>query len=478
MKSVFFQTITNAFRQRHLHVLTGLLMLLFALVAFNSVIAYKARMHSFEKARQAVRTAWLNQGPQNPHNSAHYGHYIFQPVDAMQFLDNGIRPFAGSILRLEAHAQNEAAFSPAQDKTELSRFGDMSFAWMLQVLMPLFIILLCFNAVSADRESQNLKLLSAQGIRNSSYLWGKIFSLYAVVFILSLVGLLIQLVAYNIFSGDADTISFSRVALWFIVNAAYLFVLTGLSVLISAWVTKSSASLVLQLAVWILSMVVMPKITAGVGAALYPMEHKAVFAKALREDREKGIDGHNPEDERSKKFMDSVIAHYKVDTSKVKDVYAVLPVNVDGLVMQADEEYANLVYDKHFKRVRDNIVKQNSISKYASFVNPYFAVRNTSMAFSQSDFSNHLNLLTAAEMYRRYLIKELNDKMAYGGSKTGDWDWKVDPKYWETVRDFEYPSATILQTTKSNVVEIVALLFWVLVLVAGITITSKKLSVL
>ena len=79
-------------------------------------------------------------------------------VTAMHFLDNGIRSFAGSILRLEAHAQNEAAFSPAEDKTELSRFGDMSFAWMLQVLMPLFIILLCFNAVNADRENQNLKL--------------------------------------------------------------------------------------------------------------------------------------------------------------------------------------------------------------------------------------------------------------------------------------------------------------------------------
>jgi ABC-2 type transport system permease protein len=478
MKSIFSQTITNALRQKHLQVLAAVLMLLFALLAFNSVVAYKARMQSFEKAKQAVRTAWLNQGPQNPHNSAHYGHYIFQPVDAMQFLDNGIRPFAGSILRLEAHAQNEAAFSPAQDKTELSRFGDMSFAWMLQVLIPLFIILLCFNAVSADRENQNLKLLSAQGISNSSYLWGKILSLYAVVISLSLAGLLIQLLAYQFFAGGAGAISFSRIAVWFLVYAVYLFVLTGLSVLVSAWVRKSSASLVMQLASWILLMIVMPKITAGAGAALYPMEHKAIFTKALKEDREKGIDGHNPEDERAKKFMDSVIAHYKIDTNKVKDVNAALPVNVDGLVMQADEEYANLVYDKHFKRVRDNIVKQNSISKYVAFINPYLAIRNTSMAISQSDFSSHLNLLASAETYRRYLIKELNDKMAYGGSKTGDWDWKVDPKYWETVKDFTYPSTTLLQSINTNGAEIGALLLWVLLLITGIAITSKNLTVL
>jgi ABC-2 type transport system permease protein len=478
MKSIISQTITNALRQKHLQVLAAVLMLLFALVAFNSVVAYKAKLESFEKAKQAVRKAWLNQGSQNPHSSAHYGHYIFQPVDAMQLLDNGIRPFAGSILRLEAHAQNEAAFSPVQDKTELSRFGDMSFAWMLQVLMPLFIILLCFNAISSDKENQNLKLLSAQGISNAKYLWGKIISLYAVVISLSLAGLLIQLSAYAIFAGEAGAISFTKITVWFLVYAAYLFVLTGLSVLVSAWVKKSNTSLVMQLACWVLLVIVMPKITASAGAAIYPMEHKAVFTKALREDREKGIDGHNPADERSKKFMDSVIAHYKIDTNKVKDVNAALPVNVDGLVMQADEEYANLVYDKHFKRVRDNILKQNSISKYASFINPYLAIRNTSMAISQSDFSSHLNLLASAETYRRYLIKELNDKMAYGGSKTGDWDWKVDAKYWETVKDFTYPSTTLLHNINTNGAEIGALLLWVLLLIAGIAITSKKLTVL
>lgn len=478
MKSVFSQSITIALRQKYLQVLSLVLLLLFAVVAFNNIVAYKARMQSFEKARQTVRTAWLNQGPQNPHSSAHYGHYIFQPIGAMQFLDNGIRPFAGSILRLEAHAQNEAAFSPAQDKTELSRFSDMSFAWMLQVLIPLFIILLCFNAVSADRENQNLKLLSAQGISHRNYLWGKILALYAVVIGLSLAGLLIQLLAYLIFAGGAGAIPFTKLVVWFLLYAVYLFVLTGLSVLISAWLKKSNTSLVMQLACWILLMIVMPKITASAGAAIYPMEQKSAFNKALREDREKGIDGHNPEDERAKKFMDSVIAHYKIDTNKVKDVNNALPVNVDGLVMQADEEYANLVYDKHFKRVRDNIMKQNSISKYASLVNPYLAIRNASMGISQSDFSSHLNLLGEAEQYRRYFIKNLNDKMAYGGSKTGDWDWKVDTSYWNTIKDFSYPTATLSQSVKANGTEIMALLLWVLLLVVGVVITSKKLTVL
>lgn len=478
MKTIFLHTIQTALRQKYIQVLAAVLLVLFALVAFNGVIAHKAKLQSFEKARQSVRTAWLNQGPKNPHSSAHYGHYIFQPVSAMQFLDNGIRPFAGSILRLEAHAQNEAAFSPAQDKTELSRFGDMSFAWMLQVLMPLFIILLCFNTVNVDREKQNLKLLAAQGLNNNNYLWGKIAALYCVVLALSAAGLLIQLAAYSIFTKGGQPVELSNVMVWLMLYAVYLFVLTAVSVIISAWVKQGRSSLLIQLAAWVLLMLVLPKITAGAGAALYPLEHKAVFTKALKEDREKGIDGHNAADERSKKFMDSVIAHYNIDTNKVKDVNEALPVNVDGLVMQADEEYANIVYDKHFKRIRETIGKQNSFSKYASFINPYFAIRNSSMNVCQSSFSNHLNLLSEAEQYRRYLIKTLNDKMAYGGSKTGDWDWKVDAKYWETVKDFSYPATTVSQSMQESKTELAALTVWLLFAIIGVTITAKKLNVL
>ncbi len=478
MKTIFIQTLQIAIRQGYIKVLTIIQLLLFTLVAINAMISHKTNLKSFEKAKTTVRQDWLNQGPQNPHSSAHYGYYIFQPVEVMQYLDNGVRSFAGSILRLEAHAQNEAAFSPAQDKTELSRFGGMSFAWMLQVLMPLFIIILCFNSVNTDKANQNLKLISVQGINNNKYLWGKILALYSIVLSLSVAGLILQLITYAIFAKNAPGIIFGNTFTWLLIYAVYLFILTTISVLISAWVKQDRSSLLIQLASWVILIIVMPKFTAEVGVALFPLEHKSVFSKALKEDRDKGIDGHNPADTRSKQFMDSVIAYYKIDTNKVKDINEVLPVNVDGLVMQADEEYANIVYDKHFKRIRNTIENQNSVSKYASFLNPYFAIRNISMNVCQSGFNNHLNLLSEAEIYRRTLIKTLNNKMAYGGSKTGNWDWKVDANYWESIPDFTYPSNTLSQTLIQSKTELIALFVWLLLTIVITNYSAKFLKVI
>ncbi len=289
---------------------------------------------------------------------------------------------------------------------------------------------------------------------------------------LSFVGLIIQLGIFSLFSEGNNAIVFDKIIFYFLLYAVYIFIITGLSVLVSSWLKQSNTSLLLQIASWVILMIVLPKIMASAGAKLYPMEHQYQFKKALREDRDKGINGHNPDDERSKAFQDSLLKHYKVDT------LADLPVNADGLIMQADEEYANMVYDKHFTRIRNTITKQNSISKYASLVNPFLAIRNASMAVSQSDYDSQLNLFADAELYRRYLIKELNTKMAYGGSKTDDWDWKVDDSYWQTVKDFDYPKASLYKSIHHCLLEISALAIWIVVIILSVFITSKKINVL
>ena len=216
---------------------------------------------------------------------------------------------------------------------------------------------------------------------------------------------------------------------------------------------------------------IMPKLTANLGTQIYPMEQRTAFSKALRSDREKGIDGHNPMDERGKQFEDSLLKKYGVDSLNK------LPVNADGLLMQADEDYANLVYDKHFTRIRNLIQQQNSISKYASAINPFLAVRNLSMGLSQSDFQHQLKFVADAELYRRYLINNLNTTMAYGGSKTGDWDWSVDAAYWETVKDFDYRRPSFNWSVKNYAFEAVMLLLWAVVATLLLVFTSHKMKI-
>jgi ABC-2 type transport system permease protein len=372
------------------------------------------------------------------------------------------------MLRLEAHKQNTPAFSAVQQRTELSRFGDFSLAWVMQALMPLFIIFLCFQQVSGDYENKTLPLIAAQGTSPMGYLAGKWLAASLVSWTFLFAGILILWAAFAISSVSAP-LNFSFVLSW---AAGYLFffaIIAGTATGISAWLKNSAASLSLCLSLWVLWMVVMPRMTANLGASMYPFEHKLAFNKALSEDRQKGIDGHNPADERIKHFEDSLLNHYKV--SNKED----LPVNADGLIMQADEEYSNIVYDKHFERVRTTVQKQNRVDQIAGFFNPVMPVRQLSMAFAQSDDFHYMELLGHAENYRRNLIKTLNEKMAYGGSKTDDWDWAPDSTWYATLPDFHFETPTLKNIWKSNRFNLMALLWWLFILTGVYIFLAKRL---
>jgi ABC-2 type transport system permease protein len=468
MYTVYKYTLRQLLRQRYLIWMLALLVVLFSIVSWNGARVHLARSHAHTQVTQGMRQAWLGQGSQNPHSSAHYGHYVFQPVSGMQVLDQGIRPFAGGLLRLEAHKQNEPMFSPAQQRTEMSRFGDFSMAWVLQVLLPLFIILAGFGLVSTDSEQQTLRLIAAQGIPAFRYLAGKTAAVVTLGVFATVTGVLIQYIFYYVM-GANSALPTGWLASWLAGYALYAVLLSALSVAVSAASDDSRSSLTIQLAAWALWMIVMPRLIANMANNLFPLEHRQQFNMALAADRKKGIDGHNPADEHIAAFEDSLLKHYQVKTREE------LPINADGLVMLADEEYSNMVYDKHFARIRQTLDEQNRVSSLAAFTNPFLGIRNMSMGLAQSDYRHQLQLLQDAEAYRRMLMKNLNEKMAYGGSKTGDWDWTVDSTYWRTIPDFRYQQPGLATTLGWYKLEGLALAAWLLMVFGWLGWLAKRL---
>ena len=51
-----------------------------------------ARQHA--DAQLAERDAWLDKGDMNPHAAAHYGAFVFKPVQPLSAIDPGLDPFS------------------------------------------------------------------------------------------------------------------------------------------------------------------------------------------------------------------------------------------------------------------------------------------------------------------------------------------------------------------------------------------------
>ncbi|CCH55104.1 hypothetical protein BN8_04339 [Fibrisoma limi BUZ 3] len=453
---------TATLRDRRFLVAGALVLLLLLVATWTGFRNYQSLAQKRAEANQSARAAWLGQPEKNPHSAAHYGTFAFRPKSDLSFLDFGLDTYTGSSVYLEGHRQNDAKFSAAEDATSLIRFGEMTVAFVLQLLIPLLIIFLCFGAFTQEREENTLNILLSQGASVQTLFWGKVAGFARVIGLVVVPALLLAatlLFAQTGFQGTADTAL--RLGLFVLVYTLYFGLFIIGSVFVSARSTSSRASLLTLLGIWIAACIALPKATANLGESLFKVPSSYVFQKELHEDVEKGIDGHNPEDARAKELEKRVLAQYGVDS------VSQLPVNFDGIVMQEGEKYTSMVYQKHFGELQNQFQKQNSLATITGFLNPYLAVRDLSMGLSGSDYDHFLDFKAKAEAYRFALVERLNNQMKVF-SKTGDWEKTVSRDFWAKTPNFQYQLPSVGWALGRHWLSVLALLLFSGALVWGV----------
>lgn len=129
----------TAFQNRAVFGLTLVIGLLLAYAAITGWTTFRTQNNIRAKYQEQARQDWLANPDKHPHRMAHFGHFAFRPKSPLSLFDFGMESFLGSTIYLEAHKQNAVNFSEAGFSTGLLRFGEISLAMVLQVLLPLLI---------------------------------------------------------------------------------------------------------------------------------------------------------------------------------------------------------------------------------------------------------------------------------------------------------------------------------------------------
>ena len=444
------------------------LVLLLALVSYFGVQDVSSRQATISESKAEVRDQWENMGPSNPHGAAHYGSYAFKPLSALSALDEGVNLTAGRVLRLEGHVQNETVHSSRSQSLFISYFGPLKASLILQVVLPLLIIFLTYHAIQSEHEQSRIRLLMVQGVSYSKLVIGKTLSVWLLTMLVLFITILVQWITFSeSITGDL----LLRSSLIILAYACFYWVIGSITAAFCSKWFKGPSALTLMLAIWVVWLFFLPKVSGWYVQEVNPLPSRQEFSAAMREDRSKGIDGHHPSDEREKSLKDSVLAAYNVTSVDS------LPINYDGLVMQADEEYGNIVWDKHFESLFEVMQQQKSSMQLVGLINPFSGLQSLSMGICGTDQWSHLHFQKEAESYRRVFIKALNDEHAYGGSKTGDWGWEAEQAFFNDIEDFYYTPPQYANTASVYWVDWLSLLFWLLLGTAGLRLSTKNLSV-
>jgi ABC-2 type transport system permease protein len=389
-------------------------------------------------AQQSEADAIFQAQPdRHPHRMVHYGHYVYRTVSPLAVIDAGIDSMVGTSMFLEGHRQNSATFAAAKETGLLARFGSFSPAFALQALAPLLLIICGFSSVTREKENKTLYQLIGQGVSNSSLLLGKSLALWALALLALLPLLLLG------FSASGDQISgfrqsFYSMAFGYLI---YLSIWVLLIVSVSALLRTSTQSLSCLLCLWIITVVLMPRVASEVAGRSIASPSQVETSLRVAQTMRTGGDSHEIEDVAFADLRSLTLAEY--DVEKIED----LPFNYRGLVALRGEE-ADTEILKQFAQERMELeLEQKSISDSFALLSPVVAIRSYSMALAGTALQDHHHFLRAAENYRYNMVQTFNrlqmsemtlaEDLARNNDDESSQLTRVDSSHWTEMPVFE-----------------------------------------
>jgi ABC-2 type transport system permease protein len=448
-------------------------LLLFALLSGYKNLTQQ--QETVEHYSYEVRERWEARPDKHPHRMAHYGYVAFRQRYPLAFFDFGMDSFVGNAVFLEAHKQNTVNFSEASLSNGLLRFGEISTAMILQVLLPLLIFFWGFDLVSREREQGTLKILLTQGISWSEIIFGKSMGLYFLALSIFLPSIIVGFILL-IFNESAlqNSESFLRYFLLIINYLIYFLVLSVLAVFVSAKAKSSKSALIGLIACWLIFTLILPKVSQVLGQSIFPSPSKIEFDTTVEEELIKQGDSHNPNDPHFKALKDSLLRAYGVDSTHK------LPFNYSGYVMREGEKLSAETYKKHQAQLTKMYQKQQNVVRYTAVLNPYIALKNISMALTGTDFSAYNHFENQAESYRYKLAQTMNElQIKYISNKVKNSSDKkaiISRQNWKNFPDFKHQFLTLIEVLQKEILSIISLIIWILGLGFVVKSSSKNLK--
>jgi ABC-2 type transport system permease protein len=447
-----------------------LLTLIAAITSWTNQQAIAAQRAQFQAQSQQAFDA---QPDRHPHRVVHYGHFIFRPLGPLAAFDPGVDAFTGNSMFLEGHRQNTANFGDVRQSSLLIRFGQLTPAFVLQVLAPLLLVFLGYGAVARERERGTLRQLLVQGVPGRRLFSGKALALGLVAILVGLPAM----IGFALIAGQPGALA-GPMAVIALGYAAWLLFWTLVVILVSALVRRSRDALLALLAIWTVGVILIPRVAPDLAGQARPLATRLETDIAIQRDLRRLGDSHNADDPFFAAFKQKVLDQYGV--TRVED----LPVNYKGLLAIEGEKLTSGLFDRYAAASFAMQAEQSAIMHGFGAFSPAIALRRLSMAAAGTDLAGHRRFLDQAEAYRFDIVQRLNQLQANGVSYADDTakDAGADQRkriahdHWDRIPEFTFTPATGGELLRAALPGLAVVAAWLLAAMAACWFVAARLQ--
>jgi len=236
---------------------------------FTGYQLYRTELSWHRIARSENQRALENRGSYRRLKSE--GGKAIRPPQRMNIFVRGVDSTIGKAATVSEDAKIVLRDSRFGLNPIFAVFGELDLAFIVKIILALFALLFSYNAISGERELGTLKQVLSNSVGRASFILGKSIGGLVTFFITFLVPVLIALLMLMVFFNVSFTTEeWLRIGLMTLVFCAYLAVFYMVGMLMSALTRNSFVSFLLCLFVWVLSVVIVPKIAVEAAGQISP----------------------------------------------------------------------------------------------------------------------------------------------------------------------------------------------------------------
>jgi ABC-2 type transport system permease protein len=337
----------------------------------------------------------------------------------------------------------------------------------MQIAAPLLAILLGYSAVSREREQGTLRLIKSLGISSREYLLGKLGGLGVVLLLSALPVMAIAGVVATVGAGPIPWPErLIRLCVALLGYGGYVTSFLLIAVAVSARVRQSTSALTLLLGVWIVAVLLVPRIGVTVGARLAPEQTQSTFFLNVEERLARGEPG-NRYRTRLEEVKSALLEAHGVDSVEA------LPINFSGVSLQILDEYETEGYQAEYDRLWSAYHRQQNWSRMMGLFSPTVPIRELSMLLAGTALTDHRLFAERVEAYRRDYVRYLNNDMRDHAGEKG-FEYEVGREFWESVPTFVHRPRGLGATLGESALPAAGVALWVLATFGWATIAFRR----
>jgi ABC-type transport system involved in multi-copper enzyme maturation permease subunit len=375
---------------------------LILLSVYTGVTNYSAELKEYT-ASVALNKKNMEAQP-NYQSLAGIGIKISKPPQVLGTVVNGIEEAVGRVAPVNIAMDPNLVDSKYSSNPVFAVFGALDLMFIVKIVLSLFAILFTYDAIVGEKERGTLKLALSNDVPRDRLILGKAIGGYISLLIPLLIplvlSLLILIIAPNIALSGGDWL---RLLLIFLMFFLYLSVFFSLGLFISARTSRSSTSFLVLLFIWVVFVMVIPKVAVLTAAQIEPIPSvheitakKDAFLQQVQQEGQKGV----------REWIQQNAAEAAKDQKAYQEKFRKFIEDYQQqLTSKIDSNNAAIERDYQLKKKSEQTLAVN-----LSRISPASALTFGSMTLARTGVDEYDRFLASIRAYKPIYTKWINSK--------------------------------------------------------------------